>query len=192
MMLVVVGTILVFIFRHSIKIVLKTLVTWLLTYFCPSGSLLVLSWILAGFCFKFFLYFGFRFAIFSRKLLFLDAILIASFPFTEVKKQAEMANDLQTKHGRRLVHLYFVQWTEKTRQMQQAKDLHNRTVLKRFVTTKNCVFTATPLTYLDSNFGQRQNRQFSVRGDRITNELQMLAMRKASCCTTRFNCRTTL
>ena len=99
-----------------------------------------------------------------------------------------MANDLQTKHGRRLVHLYFVQWTEKTRQMQQAKDLHNRTVLKRFVTTKNCVFTATPLTYLDSNLVQRQNRQFSVRGDRITNELQMLAMRKASCCTTRFNC----
>lgn len=70
-------------------------------------------------------------------------MLIASFPFTEVKKQAEMANDLQTKHGRRLVHLYFVQWTEKTRQMQQAKDLHNRTVLKRFVATKNCVFTAT-------------------------------------------------
>ena len=55
MMLVVVGTILVFIFRHSIKTVLKTIVTWLLTYFCPSGSLLVLSWILAGFCFKFFL-----------------------------------------------------------------------------------------------------------------------------------------
>ena len=54
MMLVVVGTILVFIFRHSIKTVLKTIVTWLLTYFCPSGSLLVLSWILAGFCFKFF------------------------------------------------------------------------------------------------------------------------------------------
>ena len=54
MMLVVVGTILVFIFRHSIKTVLKTIVTWLLTYFCPSGTLLVLSWILAGFCFKFF------------------------------------------------------------------------------------------------------------------------------------------
>ena len=54
MMLVVVGTILVFIFRHSIKTVLKTIVTWLLTYFCPSDSLLVLSWILAGFCVKFF------------------------------------------------------------------------------------------------------------------------------------------
>lgn len=49
----------------------------------------------------------------------------------KVKKQAEMADDLQTKHGRHLVHSYFVQWTEKTRQMQQAKDLHNRTVLKR-------------------------------------------------------------
>ena len=191
MMLVVVGTKLVFIFRHSIKTVLKTIVTWLLTYFCPSGSLLVLSWILAGFCFKFFLLW-FSFCDIQLKITFLAAVLIASFPFTEVKKQAEMANDLQTKHGRRLVHLYFVQWTEKTRQMQQAKDLHNRTVLKRFVTTKNCVFTATPLTYLDSNLVQRQNRQFSVRGDRITNELQMLAMRKASCCTTRFNCWTTL
>ena len=41
MMLVVVGTILVFIFRHSSKTVLKTIVTWLLTYFCPSDSLLV-------------------------------------------------------------------------------------------------------------------------------------------------------
>lgn len=139
MMLVVVGTILVFIFRHSIKTVLKTIVTWLLTYFCPSGSLLVLSWILAGFCFKIFFYFGFRFATFSWKLLFLAAVLIASFPFTEVKKQAEMANDLQTKHGRRLVHLYFVQWTEKTRQMQQAKDMNNRTVLKRFVATETYV-----------------------------------------------------
>ena len=87
-------------------------------------------------------------------------MLIASFPFTEVKKQAEMANDLQTKHGRRLVHLYFVQWTEKTRQMQQAKDLHNRTVLKRFVATKNCVFTATQLTHLDSNLVQKKKDNF--------------------------------
>ena len=71
-----------------------------------------------------------------------------------------MANDLQTKHGRRLVHSYFVQWTEKTRQMQQAKDLHTRTVLKRFVATKNFVFTATQLTHLDLNLVQKKKYNF--------------------------------
>ena len=60
--------------------------------------------------------------------------------FTEVKKQAEMADDLQTQHGRRLVHSYFHQWTEKTRQMQKAKELRDRTVLKRSVDIKLFVF----------------------------------------------------
>ncbi|KAJ7393429.1 hypothetical protein OS493_006403 [Desmophyllum pertusum] len=49
----------------------------------------------------------------------------------KVKKQAGMADDLQTQYGRRLVHSFFLQWTEKTRQMQRAKELHNQTVLKR-------------------------------------------------------------
>lgn len=49
----------------------------------------------------------------------------------KVKKQAVMADDLQTQHGRRLLHSHFVQWTEKTRQMQRAKELHNQTILKR-------------------------------------------------------------
>ena len=64
----------------------------------------------------------------------LNASLVASL-FTEVKKQAEMADDLQTQHCRRLVHSYFHQWTEKTRQMQRAKELHDKTVLKRSVDT---------------------------------------------------------
>ena len=64
----------------------------------------------------------------------LNASLVASL-FTEVKKQAEMADDMQTQHGRRLVHSYFHQWTEKTRQMQRAKELRDRTVLKRSVDT---------------------------------------------------------
>lgn len=49
----------------------------------------------------------------------------------KVKKQAEMADNLQTRLGRRLVHCYFQQWTEKTRQMKQAKELHNRKISKR-------------------------------------------------------------
>ena len=52
---------------------------------------------------------------------------------TEVKKQAEVANNLQTQHGRRLVKYYFQQWTEKTHQMKRAKELHNRKIVKRSV-----------------------------------------------------------
>lgn len=49
----------------------------------------------------------------------------------KVKKQAEVANNLQTQHGRRLVKYYFQQWTEKTHQMKRAKELHNRKIVKR-------------------------------------------------------------
>jgi len=52
----------------------------------------------------------------------------------KVKKQAVMADDLQTQHGRRLLHSHLVQWTEKTRQMQRAKEMHNQTILKRLDT----------------------------------------------------------
>ena len=50
-----------------------------------------------------------------------------------------MADDLQTRHGRRLLHSYFMQWTEKTRQMQRAKELHNQTILKRLDLILTCL-----------------------------------------------------
>lgn len=43
-----------------------------------------------------------------------------------------MADNLQTRHDRRLVHSYFHLWTDKTRQMQRAREFHDQTLLKRY------------------------------------------------------------
>ena len=66
------------------------------------------------------------------------------FTFTEVKKQAVMADDLQTQHDQRLLRSYFMQWTEKTRQMQRAKELHNQTILKRLDIIPTCLCLVWP------------------------------------------------
>ena len=59
-------------------------------------------------------------------------LAVPYFAFAEVKKQAEMADNLQTRHGRRLVHSYFHLWTDKTRQMQRAREFRDQTLLKRY------------------------------------------------------------
>ena len=59
-------------------------------------------------------------------------IAVPYFAFAEVKKQAEMADNLQTRHGRRLVQSYFHLWTDKTRQMQRAREFRDQTLLKRY------------------------------------------------------------
>ena len=70
--------------------------------------------------------------IHSETFLILRQICLPYFALAEVKKQAEMADNLQTRHGRRLVHSYFHLWTDKTRQMQRARELRDQTLLKRY------------------------------------------------------------
>ena len=70
--------------------------------------------------------------IHSETFLILRQICLPYFAFAEVKKQAEMADNLQTRHGRRLVHSYFHLWTDKTRQMQRARKFRDQTLLKRY------------------------------------------------------------